>query len=75
MIILTEIQRIIQRDQIPLNQIKERVRNQWPEERRTSLADFEITNDGNTLLLPQIMRIHQTLIQKGIDLENLNAAD
>jgi dephospho-CoA kinase len=57
------IQRILQRDQIPLVQIKERLRNQWPEDRRKMLVDFEITNDGKTLLIPQIMRIHQNLIQ------------
>ena len=59
------IKRILARDKITLSQVKDRLQNQWPEERRKMLADFEVINDGTLLLVPQIMQIHQTLIRPG----------
>lgn len=57
------LQRSMQRDGSSEQQIKERMAQQWAEEKKVALANFLINNDGKTLLFPQVLRIHQQLCQ------------
>ena len=57
------IDRIQKRDNLSVNQIKNRMANQWADERKEELADFIINNDENNLILPQIINIHKRLTE------------
>ena len=52
------IQRVMQRDDVTIEQVKARVERQWSDEQKKQLADFEITNDGKQALIPQVMNLH-----------------
>lgn len=56
------IQRVLQRDDRPLEIVLKQVRSQLPESEKESLADFIIVNDGEHLLIPQVLRIHSQLL-------------
>lgn len=47
------------RDQKSEEEIKGRIKNQYPNEIKVKAADFVITNDGTTPILPQILQLHQ----------------
>ncbi|MBU3927865.1 MAG: dephospho-CoA kinase [Bacteroidetes bacterium] len=51
--------RIMQRDQIEIDRVEARMKNQLPEREKRLLADYIIENDGNQLLIPQVMALHQ----------------
>lgn len=58
------IERVQQRNGWTVQEIKDRISKQWTEERKKERADFCIFNDGQQLLLPQILKIHETLISQ-----------
>jgi len=60
----TRISRIVLRDDASEENIKKRMKHQWTDEKKSSLADFVIQNDGKQLIIPQILQIHNTLINK-----------
>src|SRR5574344_1074559 len=49
------LERIQQRDSCSMEQIKERISNQWTDVQREKEADFIIVSDGKTALLPQVL--------------------
>ncbi|MDR2036666.1 MAG: dephospho-CoA kinase [Bacteroidales bacterium] len=55
------IERVRQRDVVDAEAVRARMKNQWPEEKKIKLADFVINNDDKSMLLPQVMHIHQQL--------------
>ncbi len=57
------IERILKRDKVPREAVLARIRRQWPEEEKIRRSDFVIYNDGRHMLIPQVMRIHQSLCQ------------
>ncbi len=57
------IERIMQRDQLTEDEIRMRMNNQLPEEEKINRSDFVIYNNGDTPLIPQVMEIHEKLIQ------------
>lgn len=57
------IQRVVRRDDSNEAAVRARMDQQMPETEKAARADFVIYNDGKQLLLPQIQRIHQSLIQ------------
>lgn len=56
------IQRVLQRDNTTREQILKRMNSQWSQEEKVQKADYIIHNDGEQLLLPQILQIHQALL-------------
>lgn len=56
------VKRVMDRDGVSEKEVKARIHNQWPETDKISLADFIVKNDGNTMILPQILSIHESLI-------------
>ncbi len=58
------IQRVVQRDGLTEEQVRARIRNQLPEAEKVKWADFLIQNDGVQHLIPQVLAIHQQLVQK-----------
>ncbi len=54
------IRRVLKRDSHrTLAQIREIIAKQMPEEEKLKRADVVITNDENTLLIPQVLRLHE----------------
>ena len=55
------IQRVIKRDKTTYQAVESRINNQWSDDEKMVKSDFVIINDGKSLLIPQVMKIHQTL--------------
>ncbi|MFP4470764.1 MAG: dephospho-CoA kinase [Bacteroidales bacterium] len=60
----TRIARVVQRDGVSRQQVEERMKNQWPEEKKTSLADHIIDNSGAKMLIPQVLNIHKAIVEQ-----------
>lgn len=39
-----------------------RMEHQWPDEKKIPLADYVINNDGDNLLIPQVLAIHEKIL-------------
>lgn len=57
------IQRVVERDGVSRQEVRQRINNQWPEEEKIKRADFVIINDGQQLVIPQVLEIHQKLLK------------
>ena len=55
------IERVVKRDKVSEKQVIVRLNNQWPADKISEMADWVIVNDGKTLILPQILEIHNYL--------------
>jgi len=51
------IERVMKRDGITLNQVNIRLQHQWPDEKKSKMADHVIINDGKTLVIPQVLEL------------------
>ncbi len=58
------IRRIMDRDNTDRSSVEDRMKNQWPEEKKLALADFVIENNEAVLLIPQVLEIHQKISAK-----------
>ncbi|HEX7367417.1 MAG TPA: dephospho-CoA kinase [Pelobium sp.] len=58
------IARVMKRDQIDLDKVKERIQNQMPEAEKKSKADFFIVNNETEFLITQVLALHQLLLEK-----------
>ena len=58
------IKRVIKRDRVEASEVKVRIRKQLPEKELIRRSNFTIVNDGTTLLLPQVLAIHNKLIDQ-----------
>lgn len=58
------LNRVCKRDNISMDRIRERMKNQMSEEEKNKLADYIIENDGTQFLIPQVINIHNQLINK-----------
>jgi dephospho-CoA kinase len=59
------IRRVMDREGITAEQVKQRIRNQWTDEQRIKLADFVISNNNNELIIPQVVEIDKKLRANG----------
>lgn len=57
------IKRVMKRDSISEEHVRERMSRQWSDEKRVKMADFVIFADGKRAIMPQVMEI---LNQTGI---------
>ena len=57
------IKRVMDRDGVSRQAVQERIDQQMPEENKVKKADYVIFNDGERLLIPQVLAIHQALIE------------
>ena len=58
------IQRVMQRDNISEEAVKARISKQMDEAEKMRLCDYVIKNDEQELLIPQVLKIHEDLIEK-----------
>lgn len=54
--------RVMARDGISADQFRARARVQWDDEKKRSLADIVVVNDGRELILPQVLATHRRLL-------------
>lgn len=57
------ISRVMERDGIDRESVLKRMRHQWREEEQLKLADHVIINDGQQMLLPQVIELHNSLLK------------
>ncbi len=57
------IERLTNRDSVSVEHIESRMSKQWEEDKKASLSDFIIDNDGVTLVIPQVLEIHKELLK------------
>ncbi len=57
------IARVMGRDNVTEEQVRDRIANQWSEEQKVALADYIIANNGEAALIPQVLNIHNQLLQ------------
>ena len=55
------LKRILKRDDLSEKEVRQRMSNQWAEEKKISLSDYVIKNDNTCLVMPQILRVHSAL--------------
>lgn len=58
------LKRVLARDDVSEHQVKQRMARQWSDDRKRELADFEIVNDDQSMVLPQVIQIHEKLSQQ-----------
>lgn len=59
----TRLERVMKRDNSKQTDVLNRMRNQMSEDEKRRFADFEIVNDGQHLLLPQINNVIEIIKQ------------
>ncbi|TXF88379.1 dephospho-CoA kinase [Neolewinella aurantiaca] len=59
----TRRERVIARDQTTPEAFAARAAKQWSDKKKEAAADHIIINDGQRLLLPQVLRLHRILSQ------------
>ncbi len=58
------VERVMHRDFVSEEEVKQRIRNQIPIAIKIKKSDFTIMNDDKSLILPQVLAIHNTLMLK-----------
>jgi dephospho-CoA kinase len=53
----TRIARVMQRDNVSREKVEQRIRNQWPDDRKIPMADYIIYNDSDRSLIEQVRSI------------------
>jgi dephospho-CoA kinase len=56
------IQRVMQRDKVTRKEILSRMNRQINEEMKMRLCDFVIVNDEQTMVIPQVLQLHQKFL-------------
>jgi dephospho-CoA kinase len=57
------IKRVMERDHLTRREVEKRMANQWDEDRKVALADFVIKNDQGEMVIEQVIKIHNQLVQ------------
>lgn len=58
------IKRTMARDGSSAEDVRKRMENQWPDEKKMELSDYVIYNDGSQMLIPQVNEIHRMLLSE-----------
>lgn len=56
------VKRVMDRDQLPVEEIMKRISRQIDEEMKMKLCDFVITNNDQQLVIPQVLELHKKFI-------------
>ena len=59
------IKRVIQRDKISENLVRQRIKNQMPDFEKIDKADYILENNGFKLLLPEIIKLDKLIREDG----------
>jgi dephospho-CoA kinase len=64
------IERVVKRDKIDGNSVLRRMQFQLDDGEKSGLSDFVILNDGSEMVIPQVLAIHQQLLEIGTKRQN-----
>lgn len=56
------VERVMQRSRISAQAVKDRMAQQWPQEKKDALAHYLIDNSGEKSLIKQVIAIHENII-------------
>ena len=59
----------MERDGTNKSDVLARMENQWSDSKKEAAADFIIYNDGQELILPQVLKLHQLFSSSHLDLK------
>ena len=57
------IQRVCLRDGVEADQVRNRIKNQWPEEKKLKLSNHVVLNDDIKMVIPQVLKLNQRFLQ------------
>jgi dephospho-CoA kinase len=57
------IKRVMERDNVPREEILKKMEQQMNEDEKMKLCDFVITNDEQQLMIPQVISLHEKFLQ------------
>lgn len=57
------VKRVMQRDNLSREEVLRREEKQMPQAEKEAKADFIIQNNGDELVIPQVLKIHEKLLQ------------
>lgn len=60
--VILRIERVIQRDKVTAEQVAARIAAQMPEDEKKRMSNFVINNDGQTMLIPRVVDIHEQIM-------------
>jgi dephospho-CoA kinase len=60
----TRIQRTMSRDGVDRSSVEARINNQMSEEDKVPYSNYIINNDGNELVITQVLKIHHQILEK-----------
>lgn len=60
------IERVMNRDKVSESQVRDRMAAQWSDEEKLKKSDYHIVNDGKTAIIPQVLAMHDALLQKAM---------
>lgn len=58
----TRIKRVVQRDAVTQKEVMDRIARQMDETEKLNRCDYLINNEGNELVIPQVLALHQQLL-------------
>ena len=61
---LVRINRVVERDKTTVKAVKSRMKNQLSDDERIKLANYTIYNNGDKMLLPQVLEIHNQILKR-----------
>lgn len=64
------VKRVMERDGITAEMVESRMATQWTDEQKIPLSDFVINNDGENLIIPQILAVHKALSDASLKKSN-----
>lgn len=64
------LQRAMQRDELTREAVEARMNKQMDEDRKMELCDFLVNNDETELLIPQVIALHEKLLEKAAAKKN-----
>lgn len=56
------VKRVMERDGASREEVLDRMSNQWQEEKKVSMADFIVNNNGSEMVIPQVMEVHRRIM-------------
>lgn len=60
--VILRIERVMQRDKVTAEQVAARIAAQMPDEEKKRMSNFVINNDGQTMLIPRVVDIHEQIM-------------
>lgn len=58
------IRRVMERDGVSRVEVLKRIRHQMREEKLMKMADHRLLNDGTTMILPQVIELHNKILNR-----------